>query len=94
MHPIMHLSLSHHGVESQGVEAPGRPGGVAAVPEVLELLLGLVEHLDALQVLLLQLLELQRATEDTPQGKSVKRGKHTHTQRRRIRGVWGREGRN
>ena len=52
-------SLCHHGVETQGVEAAGGPGGVAAVPEVLELLLGLVEHLDALQVLLLQLLELQ-----------------------------------
>lgn len=48
----------HHGVESQWMVAPRGSRREAPVPEVLELLLGFVQHLYALGVFLLQLLKL------------------------------------
>ena len=44
--------------------APGRGVGHGLVPEVLELLLGLVEHLHALRVLVLQLAQLQETRKE------------------------------
>ena len=85
-----HAPLSHHGVEPQGVEAAGCPGGVAAVPEVLELLLGLVEHLDALQVLLLKLLKLQEQQRKSVKREGVSGDTHSHSQEAGS----GEEGRN
>lgn len=56
-------SSSHHGEQAQRVVAPGRGVGHGLVPQVLELLLGLVKHLHALRVLVLQLTQLQGTRE-------------------------------
>lgn len=53
----------HHGVQAQRVVASGSPRGVVPVPQVLQFLLGFVQHLDALGVFLLQLLKLLRGVE-------------------------------
>lgn len=54
---------SHHGVQSQRMVAPRGPRRVVPVPEVLQLLLGFVQHLYALGVFLLQLLKLLASLE-------------------------------
>lgn len=55
---------THHGKEAQRVVAPGRGVGHGLVPEVLELLLCLMEHLHALRVLVLQLAQLRETRKE------------------------------
>lgn len=55
---------THHGKQAQRVVAPGRGVGHGLVPEVLELLLRLVEHLHALRILVLQLAQLQETRKE------------------------------
>lgn len=50
--------VPHHGVQAEGMEASGRSSRVVPVPQVLQLLLGFMQHLDTLWIFLLQLLEL------------------------------------
>lgn len=64
----------HHGVESQRMVPPGGSRGVVPVPEVLQLLLGLVQHLDALGVFLLQLLKLLGSLESNNSIQEVDEG--------------------
>lgn len=51
-------SLPHHGVQSQRVVPSRGPSCVVPVPQVLQLLLSFVQHLDTLCVFLPQLLQL------------------------------------
>ena len=75
---------THHGKQAQRVVAPGRGVGHGLVPEVLELLLRLVEHLHALRVLVLQLAQLRETRKRAERAAMVRPGTSHEPGRPRI----------